>query len=522
MEEEFYNNLIDDILQKYIDESQDTKKKIIYKVEYDKKNPLKIYKYDDSGEPYYQVILYEVSKKVYIQMFNQGYGNDFDKWLIIRATKDTGKKDCVKILSIDQKEFKKGFTQEKFDKGQHEYLNKIISEITKAMSESCNPFVIFNITLSFEDLLTTHANTVIIHYSEDYSKITMIYYEPHGYTTPIIHDRINIHNILDYIKEYIIDYIQKKYSTKNKKKPEVTITWGVDKCGIQYKDKVGLCMIFTRFWTYITLQLIRVCKESKESKQSNKGIDCLFSKVLPIIGERRLKDLLELQFPEEKDKDKDYDVILTWMYKMIIRYIYENDENDENYKNDENQNFIQIHKSIAERMSEITDHNLSLKNIEYRKSVEFWPASRFYKEFNSDEFKIPKSSNIEETEEYMKNLVLEEELEQELEILTEQKLKKEIKLLNKELTVIGNKKIKRTKREKILNTGQELDECYLYKYKKVQEQVRSDIYILLDELNTITKKIEAVKNKLKEFTNDITKNYESVHNPLKRKFDSRI
>ena len=505
-EEKIYNKLIDDILQKYIDDSQNTKKKIIYKVEYDKKNPLKIYKYDDSGEPYYQVILYEVSKRVYIQMFNQVYGNDFDKWLITTATEDTGKKDCVKILSIDQKKFREKFKQEEFEKGQHIYLNKIISDITTAMSESCNPFVIFNITLSFEDLPTSHANTVIIHYSEDHSKITMIYYEPHGYTTPIIHDRINIHNILDYIK----DYIQKNYSTKNNIKPEVTITWGVDECGIQYKDKVGLCMVFTRFWTYITLQLLILCKQSKESK---KNMDCLFSKVLPIIGERRLKDLLELQFPDEEDKDKDYDVILTWMYKMITRYIYETDENE---------NFIKIHKSISERMSEITPHNLSLKNIEYRKRVEFWPASRFYKEFNSDELKIPKFSNIEETEEYMKTLVLEEELEKELELLEEQKIIKEIKLLNTELTNIKNKKIKSTKREKILNTGQELDECYLYNYRKVQDKSELDIHILVDEINTITKKIKAVKNKLKEFTNDSTEDYESVPNPLKRKLDSRI
>jgi hypothetical protein len=506
-EEKIYNKLIDDILQKYIDDSQNTKKKIIYKVEYDKKDPLKIYKYDDSGEPYYQVILYEVSKRVYIQMFNQAYGNDFDKWLITTATEDTGKKDCVKILSIDQKKFREQFKQEEFKKGEHKYLNNIINEITTAMSESCNPFVIFNITLSFVDLPTSHANTVIIHYSEDHSKITMIYYEPHGYTTPIIHDRINIHNILDYIK----DYIQKNYSTKNNIKPTVTITWGVDKCGIQYKDKVGLCMVFTRFWTYITLQLLKLCKESK------KNVDCLFSKVLPIIGERRLKDLLELQFPDEEDKDKDYDVILTWMYKMITRYISEKAENDENAKNE---NFIQLHKSIAERMSEITPHNLSLKNIEYRKKIEFWPASRFYQEFNSTELNVPKSSNIEEKEEYMKNLVLEEQLEKELETLTEQKIIKEIKLLNTELTIIKNKNIKRTKREKILNTGKELDECYLYSYKKVQEKSELDIHILVDEINTITKKIEAVKNKLKEFTNDSTEDYKSVHNPLKRTFDS--
>ena len=38
---EEYNKLIDSILQEYINNSMDTKRKIIYKVEYNKKEPLR-------------------------------------------------------------------------------------------------------------------------------------------------------------------------------------------------------------------------------------------------------------------------------------------------------------------------------------------------------------------------------------------------------------------------------------------------------------------------------------------------
>jgi hypothetical protein len=128
------------------------------------------------------------------------------------------KKDCFKELSIDEEKFKEKFKEQDFKEGKHEYLNKIISEITKAMSESCNPFVIFNIILSFIETKFKHANTVIIHYSKDYSNILMIYYEPHGSISKFVHSRITIHEILDYIKTNIII---------NGKKAKVEILWGV-------------------------------------------------------------------------------------------------------------------------------------------------------------------------------------------------------------------------------------------------------------------------------------------------------
>jgi hypothetical protein len=167
----------------------------------------------------------------------------------------------------------------------------------------------------------------------------------------------------------------------NGKKPKVEILWGVEKKGIQSKDRIGLCKIFTRFWTYITLQLLKICKDNNNT--------CFFNEELLREGENLLQEKLKTQFPDEEDKD--YDVIITWMYRMIIKF----------FDGNVNNNLNVVNKRL---LNKLDNADPKAKNTEYDTIDTEWPAGRFYTEFN-DQLDIPIPKSIQKGENYRKTLI---------------------------------------------------------------------------------------------------------------------
>jgi len=427
-----YNKLIDDILQKYIKDAIDTKKHITYHIEQKEVEPDAEFDphseddiEDDSEEPYYEVIVYKASIRLYIQKFNNLFSNEFDEWLLKKVSEPKQKKvsepeqkKCSHDITIKQDRLLNPGTTYYNE----QYMDDLVKEIKTAITESCYPFVVFNIILHFtDDRAVTHANTFIIQYSEDHSHILIVYYEPHGSNIPLIHDRIKIKEILDIIKYKL------PLTYDVGKQPKVDITWGVDECGIQHKDRVGLCRIFTRFWTHITLQLLTLCIQDKSN-------DCLFSKLLPLVGERRLQELIKSQFSD--DKDKDYDVILTWMYRMIVEFLIQKNEDNKDNKD----NKIKL-KNEHEKIT----NSLKKQCIDGKKEskecsmlTEYFTATRFYTEFES----IPPPNNIIEREKYIDNIINSEsdlQLEKKLAILQEL-ITRNKNLQEKNLKILKNSK----------------------------------------------------------------------------------
>jgi hypothetical protein len=462
---EDYNKLIDSILQKYIDSSVDTKRKIIYKVEYNKEDTLDEFEpYSEESqdgfesdsekggiaEPYYKVVSHEVSIRVYIKKFNQMYGYEFDKWLISQIMGDS-KKDCIIELIIDENEL---------EKDNNKYLNNIISQIRTSISESCYPFVIFIIRLKFKNSIITHLNTLIIHYSKDYSNILMIYYEPHGSVTSIIHEKINIHKILDYIKN--------NYTMTNGKKAKVQLLWGVEKIGIQDKDTIGLCKIFTRFWTFIILQLLKICKDNHNS--------CVFNEELLRSGEHLLQEKVKKQFPDEKDKD--YDVIISWMYIMIYKFLGENTGNG----------LINVNKELIKIFDDPDSNALIID--EYGIIDDEWPAQRFYTEFNQD-LNIPKPNSVKKREEYINkviNTVHDLPLEKQSRILKE--------LIKRNMESIERNNISTKEQELMLN--EEEAKNHVEEIKDNLKELKEKLSGLIYHQKIYKKEIEKVEEKIKK------------------------
>jgi hypothetical protein len=155
------------------------------------------------------------------------------------------------------------------------------------MKEACYPFVILPVTLDFHKG-PDHANAVLIEFTKDYSFINITYYEPQGLKNDI-HQEINI--------PYILEEIKKRMESE---KHKVTIRWGCPASGIQKHDDIGLCYIFSRFWMYITLQVVKNCKGFYG-----------FTGHLTQLAEKILNKMLN------NDHEHIYDVIVSWMYRMI-------------------------------------------------------------------------------------------------------------------------------------------------------------------------------------------------------------
>jgi hypothetical protein len=460
---DYYKKLIDPILDKYIELAEDTKKHIIYKVEPDnEEDPLDEYDAesddeDDDADPTYKVKVYKASKRLYVLMFNNLYTEKFDKWLLSRVI-GASKANCIIDIIIDENEL-----EEKKD----DYLEQLTIQLTNFLKPECVPFVIFNIILIFKNK-SKHANTLIIQYSEDYSNILMIYYEPHGSVAPAIHKRINIHNILNFIKNYIVN---------NKKKTKVEIIWGLEEKGIQNKDRVGFCHIFTRFWTYITLQLLKLCKDKDNS--------CVFSKLLLKTGESLLQEKVKNKFPEEPDKD--YDVIISWMYRMIGIYLSENTD-------------VELNKKKQRIINYITESCSGNKSRECTIDHEYLSATKFYERFKS-ELKIPKTKNIEDAEEYINRLINSENdlpLKQQLNILKKRKILKIRQILGKKKSLKEtNIEIKKLE-QLIINDEKEKEEN-----DELIKELKYDIEIVPEEIQTLTNELQTLTNDIERLTNEI-------------------
>ena len=492
---DYYKILIDPILDQYIQLAEDTKKQIIYNVEYIKEDPLDEYDSesddeDEDPEPTYKVKVYKASIRLYVLMFNNMYTEKFDKWLLSRVIGHS-KAHCIKDIIIDEN---------KLEEEKNHYLEELTIKITNFLEPKCVPFVIFNITLIFKNK-SKHANTLIIQYSEDYSNILMIYYEPHGSITPTIHKHINIHHILIFIKKYI-----KNKQKERGKKTKVEIIWGLEEKGIQFKDRVGFCHIFTRFWTYITLQLLKLCKDKDNS--------CLFSELLLKTGESLLQEKVKNKFPEETDKD--YDVIISWMYRMIGIYLSENTD-------------VELYKKKQKLINYITKYCSTNKKECSDDDVEYLSTTKFYEIFKS-ELKIPKTKNIEEAEEYINRLInLENDLplEHQLNILKKQQILKIIQI-NRQKEIIEDSKteIERLKNLLITNGDDEEYKESIIDLEKDIEQAPNEIYRLTNEIHRLTDEIHRLTDDIKlqkENEVELTKEWEKLNNFFetnKRKHES--
>ena len=502
-----YHLLIDDILQKYINDAIDTKKHITYHIEQKEIEPDAEFDphsdddiADDSGEPFYEVIVYKASIRLYIQVFNNMFEDEFDKWLLSKVS-GTEKNNCSNNIIIDQNKLE----IENGNGYNDDYVDNLIKQIKEAISQdSCYPFVIFNIILHFRGSRVTHANTLIIQYSKDRSHILLVYYEPHGSITNIIHDKINIHDILNQIKLKLED----TYVTKSERqpRPKVEITWGVDNCGIQSKDRVGFCRIFTRFWTHITLQLLKLCREDEKNEKN----DCLFSKLLPISGEKLLQTKVISQYPNEKDKD--YDVIITWIYRMIAEFLSEKNEGNEI-------KLINEHEEITIFLKNKCI-NGNIKSNQCSILTEYFTATRFYKEFETNLLNIPKPDNIIEREQYIDKIIKSEndlQLENKLAILkelihrNEELQKKKIKIIDSSKylpEIIGGYNTIRYDKDITDNVNIVEEEL------KILEQNEK---IYKENLKIVGKEINLQKNRYKRLNNKWKKIDLEYSNNLKRK-----
>jgi hypothetical protein len=390
-----YKKLINPILKYYISDAVNTKEKIIYKVEYDEKSRLNkddctnnhdedykdissdVFKVDNrEKEVSSKVKVYKVSIKLYIQIFNNMFGNEFDKWLFSRLIDN--KKECINTINIVETYLP---DKEQSNTTYNMYIKNLSMQIIRYMKGSCYPFVIIPINLKFREG-DSHVNTIIIQYSKDYTNILIIIYEPHGSEAPNIHKHIPIPDIFKDVGTFI-----EGFERLDKLKTKVNVVWGVDKCGIQVvlKDTVGLCRVFNRFWTYVTLQLLKLCKTIDNN--------CIFTEEMSTLGETMLKEKIEeIKKVDDIKKIDEHDVIATWMYRMIVEYL----GNNLNEKKQELLNTIMIYCHSNEYNK--TECSVSTENEVV--------GSLLYNEiFNSQFLNIPKADNYKEVENYINELI---------------------------------------------------------------------------------------------------------------------
>jgi hypothetical protein len=356
-------SLLPHILDQYIRDAVDTRTpRITYKVEYisDKGSPT-MNEAVEKEESNCRVRVYKVSIGLYVKAFNLLFDYDFDEWLFSRLIHNK-----VKVNNKQMCTFPLTFDRTSFDQAE---IEDIADTIKGYMTISCYPFAIFRIRLrGISDV--SHANTLLVEFSEDFSNIVMTYYEPHG-SDAFIHKMINIHYLLELVKEKLMD----------DGKTSVRISWGCEMSGIQKKDKLGLCMVFNRFWTYINLQLLKNCKGMKDSNG--------FIEPLTREGERYVTGIAKQYYPLEPDKD--YDIIITWMYRIILEFMSDN-----------NQNVLRTQIEIMLKQI-TTDCNKPRRAEQCSVSEENWPMSRCYTEFiNVD---IPKPKSVKKREAYISKLL---------------------------------------------------------------------------------------------------------------------
>ena len=310
-----------------------------------------------------RVRVYKTSIRAYVQIFNQAFGAEFDQWLFSRLIDNKTDKCAEHILLLNSDSF------------DDDEIEDIALTIKDSMTKACYPFVFIKILVLVKEGIW-HANTMLIEYTEDYKNIVITYYKPHGRDAKFHETVVDIPKLLELVKEKLI---KEGYD-----KDSIRIAWGCPRIGIQHKDRLGLCLVFNRFWSYITLQLLKKCKGMNETKG--------FIEPLTREGERYVTSVVKKHYPSEPDKE--YDVIITWMYRMILEYL---GSNSKDYSKE------QIQKHLG-RIIEECKFSIKMQR-ECSISEEYWPMSRCYSEFNSEYLNISKPKDIEEREAYINKLL---------------------------------------------------------------------------------------------------------------------
>lgn len=287
--------------------------------------------------------------KFYVVMFNNEFNKEFDIWLTRRVFSEKSD-NCIFEIEIKEQEIT------------DLYIQDLSERILTRMATSCYPFLVIQIGLDYENS-GAHSNIVLIEYSRGLSIIKITYFEPHGQETELF-KAIDVPTIFDKVRQYMLQKPQIHH---------VHNTWGCSFVGIQQDDKFGMCYIFTRFWLYIALQLMKQCKD--------------FS------GE--ITHYIE-EYIHEKAGSKVYNVITKWMYEMITTMIIETN----NSKN------LPKYMDIINEKIKISCDNKIYTHCKYEE--ETWPLSKCstlkYKRDNVSEVNAMDIEDIKETQKYLKKV----------------------------------------------------------------------------------------------------------------------
>lgn len=234
------------------------------------------------------VLVLKTKLSNFIVTFNNTFQTEFEEWYENRIFGDKRNK-CVYKLTINEVQV----VPNSIDATTLTIADKIISN----MKKSCFPFISYHFMLVYGGIkymdeetgilkqtkIVSHATKCIIEFDKSLKNVKMTYFNPHGSLTTNLN--IDMDDILLRISKHMkLKGINAHYE------------FGCEITGIQEFDKIGLCNIFSRFWLFISLQLMKLCKTTFKGNMTR-----------------------EIEIYTKKTLDKKLvNVIVYWMYKMIL------------------------------------------------------------------------------------------------------------------------------------------------------------------------------------------------------------